>query len=434
MSKFVSLILAAGKGTRMRSGLPKVLHEIAGRPMVNYLVATVSRMKPERLITVIAPGMNDVKKAVLAENAKVKFAIQKQQRGTGDAVISALSQLKGAEGDVVVLYGDHPFISVETIENMLSALNSNENNAIVVLGFTPADPAEYGRLVMNGRGELEAIVEYKDADANIRSISLCNSGVMAVRHGLLQKLLKQLKDSNAGGEFYLTDLVAIANAEGFACLASRAEEEEVMGINSREQLAAAETIMQGKLRRAAMGVGATLLAPETVFFSWDTIISKEVLIHPFVVIGRGTAIDEGVEIRSFSHIEGARIGKNAIVGPFARLRPGANLADDVHIGNFVEIKKSKIGKGSKIGHLSYVGDATLGAKVTIGGGTITCNYDGKNKHETKIGAGAFIGSNTSLVAPVKIGEGAIIGAGATIVKDVKKGTKVVNVMPQKELE
>jgi len=433
MSKFTGIVLAAGKGTRMRSKCPKVLHEIAGRPMVNYVVETLSRLHPREIITVIAPGMDEVRQAILAQNKKVKFAVQKEQLGTGHAVTAALPKLKGNDGDVVILYGDCPFISGETIGNMLNALNAEENTAIVVLGFTPYDPAEYGRLVMNVRSELQAIVEYKDADSAIRAITLCNSGVMAVKGTLLPKLLRKLKNLNSSGEFYLTDLVAIANFEGLSCHVVRAEEEEVMGINSREQLAAAENIMQRKLRVAALGIGVTLIAPETVFFSADTILSKDAIIHPFVVIGKGTAIDEGVEIRSFSHIEGARIGKNAIIGPFARLRPGADLAGDVHIGNFVEIKKSKIGKGSKIGHLSYVGDSTLGSMVNIGAGSVTCNYDGKNKYETKIGSGAFIGSNTSLVAPVSIGEGAVIGAGSTIVKNVKKGTKVINVMPQKEL-
>ncbi len=435
MSKFAAIILAAGKGTRMKSNKHKVLHEIAGRPMVNYVVDTVSHLKPSKIVTVIADDMQEVEKAVTSQYERVEFAIQKKQLGTGDAVKSALPKLKGFKGVVMVMYGDTPLISERTIKNMIDLVNSSMKPAVVVLGFTSPDPAEYGRLLVNNRGELEGIIEYKDATPEERKINLCNSGVMAVKGELLPKLIKAIDNRNLKKEYYLTDIVSIARDMGHTCSTIRVEEEEVMGINSRGHLAVAEFVVQSRLRQTAMQhMGVTLVDPDTVFFSYDTRIGKDVIVHPFVTFGKGVEISDNVEIKSFSHIAGAKISKNCIVGPYARLRPGAELSEDVHIGNFVEIKKSKIGKGSKVNHLSYVGDSEVGKDANIGAGTITCNYDGKKKHKTTIGDRAFIGSNTALVAPVKVGADAVIGAGATIIKDVPRGAKVINKMPQKEIK
>lgn len=433
MSKFAAIILAAGKGTRMKSSLPKVLHEIAARPMMNYVVANVSRLDPEKIVVVTAPKMEDVKAAVLHENKDVKFAVQKKQLGTGDAVKAGISEVKN-KTDIIVLYGDTPFISTETIDAMLRELKGEHEPAVVVLGFVPENPAEYGRLVINNMGELEEIVEYKDANIKQRSIEICNSGVMAISGDLAAELLSEINNKNAKKEFYLTDVVKIARAKGYNCRAMQCDEAEVMGINSKFELAIAENILQARLRAAALELGASMTMPDSVQFSFDTVLGDNVTIEPYVVIGKNVKIDDGSRIRSFSYLEDAWVGKNAIVGPYARLRPGTKLEDGAHIGNFVEVKNSKIGKGAKVNHLSYVGDAEVGKDANIGAGTITCNYDGKKKHKTIIGEGAFIGSNTSLVAPVKIGEKAVIGAGSTIIKDVKKGAKVINKMPQVEIK
>ncbi len=427
-----AIILAAGKGTRMKSVREKVLHEIAGRSMLAYVLETVKSLKAVNTSVVLANGMKAVEAEVARCLPKAKIAIQQKQLGTADAVKSALKHM-GKSGITFILYGDTPFISPATLQRMIDAIQKESHAALAVLGFTPANAGEYGRLVLGDFGMLNAIVEYKEASEAERAITLCNSGVMAVRSELLDSLLSQVKNDNSKGEYYLTDLVKIARVQGYACVVAEADELEVMGINNRAELAVGESIVQQRLREAAMLGGATLISAETIHLRHDTKIGKDVVIHPYVVFGDGVKVEDDVEIKSFSHIDQAIIKKNAVVGPYARIRPGAEIGEGAHIGNFVEIKKSKIGKGAKINHLSYVGDADVGANSNIGAGTITCNYDGVNKHKTVIGEDAFIGSNTSLVAPVKVGKGAITGAGSTILKDVPAGGLAINAMPQKNV-
>jgi bifunctional UDP-N-acetylglucosamine pyrophosphorylase/glucosamine-1-phosphate N-acetyltransferase len=416
----------------MKSRLEKVLHPIAGKPMLGYVLDTAKALKASAISVVLAPGMKTVEEEVRRTSPKAKIGLQKSQLGTGDAVKAARRHMAAAPGITFIMYGDTPFICHRTLEQMKEVMAADAEVAVTVLGFTPKEPCEYGRLVTGG-GRLKSIVEYKDASVAEREIRLCNSGVMAVRSELLFPLLDKVTNKNAKKEYYLTDLVAIARDEGFACAVVEAEEKQVMGINNQAELAKAERLMQRELRRRAMENGARLISPENTFLRADTQLSPHVVIHPFVVFGEGVTVEEGVEIRSFCHIEKAVIRKNAIVGPFARIRPGAEVGVDAHIGNFVEIKNTKVGKGAKINHLSYVGDAEVGAGSNIGAGTITCNYDGFHKYKTVIGEEAFIGSNTSLIAPVKVGKGAIIGAGTTVMKDVPADSLAINEMPQKNL-
>lgn len=431
--EIAAIVLAAGKGRRMQSDLPKVLHPIAGVPMIGYVLANIDEIAPKSITVVVGPGMESVKKEVLSRNKNIKCVVQQQRKGTGDAVKKA-NHLKNFNGTVLILYGDTPFITSETMQAMVNTLNSNDGLALVVLGFTPNDTAEYGRMIVDNTGKLKEIKEYRDANEEQRAIELCNAGVMAVRGNLLFKMLAKLKTKNVKGEYYLTDLVSIAGNDGYSCGVIEANENEVMGVNSRDQLAYAEDLVQEYLRHEAMSNGATMTAPHTVYLQHDTYVGKDVMIEPNVIFGPKTAIGDGVHIKSFSYIEGAVIQSGAVIGPFARIRPGSDIGEGVRVGNFVEVKNSTLGKGSKASHLSYIGDTTVGNDANIGAGTITCNYDGKNKYRTEIGASAFIGSNTSLVAPVKIGKGAVIGAGSTIVKDVKANTTVINQMPQKELD
>ncbi len=412
--KTAAIVLAAGLGTRMKSARPKVLHRLAGRPMVLHLMETLARFAPERTVVVIGNGMEDVAAAV----APHPTAIQEPRLGTAHAVLAAREAMQGFAGDVLILYGDTPLIRPETLEAMLAARHLEPEPAVVVLGFRPADPTDYGRLIVNADGGLEAIVEAKEATAAERAIGLCNSGVMAIDGARLFGWLARIGNANAKGEYYLTDIVALARAEGAACAFVEADPEELLGVNSRADLAAAEAVVQGRLRARAMAEGATLIDPSSVFLSADTKLGHDVTVGPNVVFGPGVTVGDGVEIHAFSHIEGASIAAGARVGPFARLRPGAKVAQDAHIGNFVEIKNASVEAGAKVNHLTYVGDARVGAKANIGAGTITCNYDGFFKDHTDIGAGAFIGSNTALVAPVKVGDGAIVGAGSVITKDV----------------
>ena len=408
------VILAAGQGTRMKSRLPKVMHRIAGRAMVRHVVEAAAPLAPERVVVVVAPGMD----AVVAEAAPAMAAIQQPALGTAHAVSAARPLLDGARGGILVLFGDTPLIRAETLARLRAALDAPSRPAVAVLGFRPDDPLAYGRLVLEADGSLARIVEFKDATAEERAIRLCNAGAMAFDAEVLPGLLDGIGNDNANGEYYLTDAVALARAMGRAVAVVEGEADEVVGVNSRAELAAAEAILQGRLRRAAMENGATLVDPASVFFSADTRLGRDVVVGPNVVFGPGVEIGDDVEIKAFSHIEGARVAPGAIVGPFARLRPGAEIGADAHIGNFVEIKKARIGDGAKVNHLSYVGDAEVGAKANIGAGTITCNYDGFDKFVTRIGAGAFIGSNTALVAPVSVGDGAITGAGSVIARDV----------------
>lgn len=409
-----AIVLAAGKGTRMRSSLPKVLHKIAGRSMLEHVLRTAESVGCAPLVSVAGPDMPKVE-AVGARFGKT--CIQREQRGTGDAVLAAQETLENFKGHLLVLYGDTPLITRETLLTMLKTLE-DPNVAVSVLGFTPEYAGAYGRLVLSDDGSLERIVEAKDATKKELEIGFCNSGVMALNGNCAWSLLGEITDANAAGEYYLTDAVAIARDKGMRCVAVQGDEEEVLGVNSRLELAQAETILQDRLRLSAMQNGATLIDPATTYFSADTQLGKDVIVQPNVFFGPEVAVGDHVEIRAFSHIEGAVIANGAIVGPFVRLRPGAGIGEDVKVGNFVEIKKAQLERGAKVSHLSYIGDAHVGEDANIGAGTITCNYDGYNKHHTEIGREAFIGSNTALVAPVVVGAGAIVGAGSVVTEDV----------------
>lgn len=412
-----AIVLAAGKGTRMKSALPKVLHRIAGKPMVRHVLDSLAPLGAGPVVVVLAPGMEQVAREV----APHATAVQEHQLGTGHAVLAARAALGGGAnlaGDVLVLYGDTPFIATETLRRMLARRRQADEPAVVVLGMRPADPGEYGRLVLAEDGYLHAIVEAKDANAEERRIDLCNSGVMAIAGAHLFSLLDMVGNDNAKGEYYLTDIVAIARSRGLACAVVEAEVDELMGVNSRAELAAAEAILQDRLRATAMAGGATLIDPATVWLSHDTRIGADVTIGPNVFFGPGVTVADNVEIRSFSHIEGASIAEGAVIGPFARLRPGAEIGPKARVGNFVEMKNTRLGAGAKANHLAYVGDSTVGAGANIGAGTITCNYDGYDKTRTEIGADVFIGSNSTLVAPLSLGDGAFIAAGSVVTQDV----------------
>jgi len=409
-----AIVLGAGKGTRMKSRLPKVLHEIGNRPMVLHTLDAARAAGASASVVVVAPDMESVADAV----APTSTVVQEEQLGTADAVKPA-RQIAGAGFEtVLILYGDTPFISPETLETMV-ALRVGGEHAVVVLGFRPDDPGAYGRLVQSDAGELVAIVEAKDATPDQLKIGLCNSGVMAVDGAILFDLIDQVGNENAKGEYYLTDIVEIARRRGRTCGIVEADPDELLGVNSRAELAGAELIYQQQRRQAAMEGGATLIDPESVWFSYDTVLGQDVLIGPQVVFGPGVTVADDVEIKAFSHIEGASIASGAVVGPFARLRLGADLQEGAKVGNFVEVKAAVLKPGAKVNHLTYIGDAEIGAAANIGAGTITCNYDGFLKSKTVVGDGAFIGSNSALVAPVTIGKGAIVGAGSTIAKDVE---------------
>jgi bifunctional UDP-N-acetylglucosamine pyrophosphorylase / glucosamine-1-phosphate N-acetyltransferase len=430
-SPALGIVLAAGKGTRMKSALPKVLHSIAGTSMLNHVLRTASAAGIEQTCLVLAPGMEEVGSAASALAPKLEVFIQAEQHGTADAVKAARQAFEAYDDHVLVLYGDTPLLRPETLQAVRRELSSGAD--LVVLAFETENPKGYGRMLLDERGRLVAIREEKDASEEERALTLCNSGIMAFRTGkTLLDLLGRIGKNNAKGEFYLTDAVGLARGDGLDTRMVRAEAEEVLGVNSRAELASAEAVMQRRLRARLMEEGATLIAPDTVFLSHDTRVGRDVLIEPHVVIGPGVVIEDGATVRAFSHLEGARVGQGATIGPFARLRPGAELARNVHVGNFVEIKQSEIGEGAKVNHLTYIGDASVGARANVGAGTITCNYDGFAKHRTDIGAGAFIGSNTSLVAPVKVGEGAYIGSGSVISKDVAPDALALTRAPQEE--
>lgn len=432
-SSTLAIVLAAGKGTRMKSAMPKVLHRLAGAPMLAHVLTAAARAGIGRASVVVGPGMDEVGAAALALDAKLQVFVQPEQLGTADAVQAASAAFEGSEGCVIVLYGDTPLLRTETLKAVLGELEAGAD--VVVIGFEAADPTGYGRLLFDDKGRLAGIREEKDATIAERALTLCNSGIMAFRDSqTLVSLLAKIGNDNANSEFYLTDAVALARQDGLHARVVLANPEEVLGVNSRAELAIAEGLIQQRLRRAVMAGGATLIAPDTVFFSFDTSVGEDVLIEPSVVFGPGVTIADGVTIKAFCHIEQAKIGPGATVGPFARLRPGAALAKNAHVGNFVEIKKAEIAEGAKVNHLTYIGDASVGAKANIGAGTITCNYDGFAKHRTEIGAGAFIGSNSSLVAPVKIGDGAYVGSGSVITKDVPADALAVTRVDQKNLE
>mgnify|MGYP000268219739 CR=1 FL=1 len=411
------VILAAGKGTRMRSDLPKVLHKVAGAPLLAHAMASGASLSPERTVIVTGHGAEQVKAAAREIDETATCVLQSEQLGTGHAVLQARPALEGFSGDVIVLYGDTPFIRPETLEAMAEARRSHD---VVVLGFTAADPGKYGRLVMEGDALMQ-IVEFKDAGLRERAIDFCNSGVISASADTFFALLDRVGNDNASGEYYLTDIVALAREAGLSATAVSCDEAETMGVNSRVDLAAAEAGFQSRKRAEALIEGVTMTAPETVWFAHDTWIGPDCEIEPNVVFGPGVTIENGAHIRAFSHLEGCHVSRGAVVGPYARLRPGAELAEDVRVGNFVEMKKAVLGEGAKANHLTYLGDAEVGAGANIGAGTITCNYDGYFKYKTVIGERAFIGSNSSLIAPVTIGADAIVGAGSAVSRDVGAG-------------
>ena len=417
-----AVILAAGLGTRMKSARPKVLHPLAGRPMIAHLAATLEELQLSRMVVVVGAAMDQVADAVPGATV----VRQEPPLGTGHAVMAAGAALEGFSGEVLIVFGDCPLVRPETLRAMLEGRAREPEPAVVVMGFRPADPAQYGRLVVAGDGALEAIVEACDASPEERAIGLCNAGAMVLDRALLFDLLDGLGRDNAKGEYYLTDIVAAARRRGQRCAVIEGAPEEALGINSRADLVAAEALIQTRLRHAAMEAGVTLIDPETIYFCHDTRIGRDSVVGPYVFFGPGVTIAERVTVKAFSHLEGivegsqsgVHVEADAIIGPFARLRPGAHIESRARIGNFVEVKQAVVEAGAKVNHLSYIGDARVGAEANVGAGTITCNYDGFKKSFTDIGAGAFIGSNTALVAPVKVGDGAIIGAGSVISRDV----------------
>ena len=421
------VILAAGKGTRMRSAVPKVLHEIAGRPMLGHVLAAALETGASRLCLVTAPDQNDVRDYALAQAPKLSACIQENQLGTGDAVRAAMSALDGVER-VVIMFGDTPLMRAD----ILRQLATSEAD-VCVLGFEPEDAAAYGRIIMEADAPAR-IVEYKDADAPTRAIGLCNGGAMGVRASVLNELLPELQNDNAQGEYYLPDLVHLAVASGRSTALVLGDTDDTLGVDSRKGLAHAEARMQARLRAKMLEAGVGMQDPDTVYLSHDTQIEADVTFEPHVKIGPGVQVGEGTLIKAFSHLEGVRIGARATIGPFARLRPGTVLGDEVRIGNFVETKNAQLGDGSKVNHLSYIGDAELGVGVNVGAGTITCNYDGFKKHITRIGDGAFIGSNSSLIAPVTIGAGAYLGSGTAVSGDVSADSLALTRAPRRDVE
>ncbi len=417
--KTAAVILAAGHGTRMKSSRPKVMHEIGGRAMIAHVIDAAAELAPERMAVVIgdhAPAVGDFAKSI---HDDIAVAIQSPPQGTAHAVMQALPALDGFSGAVLVLYADTPLVRPQTLKSLVKEVERGA--AVAVLGFTPETPGAYGRLKLDDNGALAAIVEAKDARPEELAITLCNSGVMAIDAAFLQTRLKDVGNDNAKGEYYLTDIVALARSNGKSCAVVKGEADEVLGVNSRVELSQAEAVFQERMRIAAMEAGATLADPSTVYFSYDTRLGKDVCVGQHVVFGPGVTVADNAQIKPFSHLEGASVGEGASAGPFARLRPGAELRQGAKVGNFVEIKKAVIGDGAKVSHLTYIGDAEVGADANIGAGTITCNYDGYGKYRTIIGDGAFVGSNSSLVAPVTIGQGAYVGSGSVVTKDVAPG-------------
>ena len=412
-----AIVLAAGKGTRMKSDLHKVLHPIAGRPMLLHLMASVDELNPAKKVVVVGDKADQLEAAL---GGSADLAVQDPQLGTGHAVQQAEGALAGFDGDVLILYGDVPFVPAATMRAMIDRLGAADAPAVVVLAFEPADPLQYGRVITDG-DRVVKMVEHKDATEAERAVRLCNSGLMAAKARDLFALLARVTDDNAAKEYYLVDIVNIANADGRSCAVVKTDADDVAGINSRAELAQAEAQWQAFRREEAMAGGASFRAPETVWFSWDTELGRDVTIEPNVFFGPGVKVADGVNIRANCHIEGATIGTGCEVGPFARLRPGTVLGEKAKIGNFVETKKAVLGKGAKANHLTYLGDVTVGAGANIGAGTITCNYDGYFKYKTEIGENAFIGSNSALVAPVRIGRDAIVAAGSAVTRDVADG-------------
>jgi bifunctional UDP-N-acetylglucosamine pyrophosphorylase/glucosamine-1-phosphate N-acetyltransferase len=415
--RFAVVILAAGQGTRMRSDTHKVLHPIASRPLLLHLLDRVDALGADKRVVVVGKGREQVEAAIAGRG--VASAVQAEQKGTGHAVQQAADALAGYDGPVLILYGDTPFVEAETLRRMIDRLDGDGGPGIVVLASQPDDPAKYGRIILGQGDRIARMVEYRDASEEERAVRLCNSGMMAVRAADLFRWLGQIGNDNAAQEFYLPDIVNVAAAEGREAVVIEGDPYEAAGVNSRAELAHLELEWQRRRREQVLHEGATLIDPESVWFAFDTRLGRDVTVEPHVVFGPGVEVADGATIHAFSHIEGALIGAKASIGPFARIRPGTRLGEKSKVGNFVELKKAEIGAGAKVNHLSYVGDTTIGARANIGAGTITCNYDGFGKYKTVIGAGAFIGSNTALVAPVVVGDGAIIGAGSVITRDVE---------------
>ncbi len=412
----LAIVLAAGESSRMHSARPKILHKLAGRSMLAHVLSSLAEAGAERTVVVVGPNHDAVEAEAKAIVRNIDIVVQTDRLGTAHAVLAARAAIAKGFDDLLVVFADTPLVRPETFSAMREAL-AEGRNAIAALGFEARQPAGYGRLILED-GALKAICEDRDASAAEREIKMCNAGLMALDGRRAMALLDAIGNANSQTEYYLTDIVAVARSRGFELAAVIAAEDEVLGVNDRAQLAAAEGIMQARLRGNAMREGATLIDPSSVTLAFDTRLGRDVVVEPHVVFGPGVSVGEGSTIRSFSHLEGAVIGQNAAIGPFARLRPGAHLAQDVHIGNFVEVKASDVGAGAKINHLSYIGDASIGARTNVGAGTITCNYDGFAKHRTEVGAHAFIGSNSALVAPVKIGDGAYVGSGSVITHDI----------------
>jgi bifunctional UDP-N-acetylglucosamine pyrophosphorylase/glucosamine-1-phosphate N-acetyltransferase len=428
---FAVVILAAGQGTRMRSDMHKVLHPIAGRPLLLHLLDRVDELGAQKRVVVVGKGRDQVEVAL--DGRDVTVAHQAQQKGTAHAVQQAAEALDGYDGAVLILYADTPFVEADTLRKMLDRLSGDDGPGVVVMASRPADPKAYGRIILGQGDRIAKMVEYRDASEEERAVSLCNSGMMALRSSDLFRWLAKVGNDNAAGEFYLPDVVNIAAAEGRDAVVIEGDPYETAGVNSRAELAHLELEWQRRRREQALEEGATLIDPESVWFAYDTKLGRDVTVEPHVVFGAGVEVADGAYIKAFSHIEGAVIGARASVGPFARIRPGTRLGEGSRIGNFVELKKALIGRGAKVNHLSYVGDSIVGEDANIGAGTITCNYDGFDKHETVIGDGAFIGSNSALVAPVTIGEGAVVGAGSVITEDVEPHSLAVERNEQKRV-
>jgi bifunctional UDP-N-acetylglucosamine pyrophosphorylase/glucosamine-1-phosphate N-acetyltransferase len=427
--RFAVVILAAGQGTRMRSDTHKVLHPIASRPLLLHLLDRVDALGADKRVVVVGKGREQVEAAI--QGRDVAIALQAEQKGTGHAVEQAANALAGYDGPVLILYGDTPFVEAETLRRMLDRLNGEDGPGVVVLASCPADPLKYGRIILGDGDRIAKMVEFKDATEEERAVRLCNSGMMAVRAKDLFRWLGQVGNDNAAGEYYLPDIVNIAAGEGMEAVVIEGDPYETAGVNSRAELAHLELEWQRRRREQVLHEGATLIDPESVWFAYDTKLGRDVTVEPHVVFGPGVEVADGATIHAFSHIDGAMIGAKASIGPFARIRPGTRLAERTKVGNFVELKKADVGIGAKVNHLSYVGDAQVGASANIGAGTITCNYDGFGKYRTVIGDGAFIGSNTALVAPVTIGQGAIVGAGSVITRDVEPDSLAVERNEQK---
>jgi bifunctional UDP-N-acetylglucosamine pyrophosphorylase / glucosamine-1-phosphate N-acetyltransferase len=411
----LAIVLAAGEGTRMRSAKPKVLHEVAGRSLLAHVLTAVAKAGMTSAAVVVGPGQDKVTAEARRILPDAATFTQHERRGTAHAVLAARPALERPVDDILIVYGDTPLIRPETLARLRAPLA--QGAALVVLGFRPSNPTGYGRLIMTGN-ELTAIREEADASVSEKKIDLCNGGIMAFAGNSALAILERIGDANSKHEFYLTDAVEVARGMKLRAVTVEVEEDDVRGINTKAQLAEAEAVAQGRLRDAALAAGVTLIAPETVFLASDTKFGKDVIVEPYVVFGEKVTVEDGAVIRSFSHLAGAHVGKGAIVGPFARLRPGAELGEGAHIGNFVEIKAAVIEAGAKANHLAYIGDAFVGANANVGAGTITCNYDGTDKHQTRIGKGAFIGSNSALVAPVEIGDGAYVGSGSVVTDNV----------------